>query len=448
VGPIERAIDLRTGRKGALDDHRTSGGIEDTKGGVGHFGGPGSEGEAASAGNIPHPVVSGKDSAAVSVRQCRTPKRSPCSRLTIQGGSVETQRTAPKKSGSGSLSEDAEAPGPVVSEIPSVQDLATLRSTLEHQHESTLARVGTLVENQKTLTTAIAGEISAIRADGDALQQLESAEQSDAGLLVSITRRLGRRSRMLERRTVASRLQDQYADVHTTLRKASAFADELRLCAVELAGGVDQLHADVESSLSAVVEFEGRITAIDTLLAELGAEEGLAQQRRIDKLHFERADLQTGVNLLEAKARLCAREVEPARKLRETVQSMHQEMARYVLHASSSVEGSGRRIQALGLAADAPVVVSELQEGLDQLDLAMAATEAYLDQAHEMLTRILPELSAQIRQQGNETALELEAGLSAIGRAREGAASDADLKAAALAEVELLGLDIQSPSKP
>jgi hypothetical protein len=151
---------------------------------------------------------------------------------------------------------------------------------------------------------------------------------------------------------------------------------------------------------------------------------------------------------MEAKARLCAREVDPARKLRETVQSMHQEMAQYVLHASASVEGSGRRIQALGLAADAPVVVSELQEGLDQLDLAMSATEAYLDQAHEMLTRILPELSAQIRQQGTQSALELEEGLSAIAHARAGTASDADLKAAALAEVELLGLDIKDPASP
>ena len=360
---------------------------------------------------------------------------------------MESQHRAAPKTGSVSPTGPEPDATSGTAAVPGVQDLTALRTCLEQQHESTLARVGGLVQGQEKLTSTLAEEIASIREDGDRLQQLESEAQVEPGLLGSISRRLGRRSRMLERRTVAGRLHEQYAEVHTTLRKASAFADELRLCAVELATEVDQIHGDVEASLAAALSLEERITVIDSELAVL-AEHGTAQdQRSIDKLTFERADMRTGVDLLEAKAKLCAREVEPVRALRQTVQSMHHEMAQYVLHASASVEGSGRRIQALGLAADAPIVISELQAGLDQLDLAMSATETYLDQAHEMLTRILPELSEQIRLQGSESALALEEGLSAIERARNHTASDADLKAAALAEVELLGLELPDPPR-
>ncbi len=361
---------------------------------------------------------------------------------------MESQRTAPPKPSAQSTPPEPNAPtasSPTV--VPSVQELAALRLRLDERHESTLDRVGSLVTRQKDLTSTIAGELGGIQRDGDALKRLESDEDSSGSLLTSITRRLGRRSRMLERRTVAVRLHEQYTEVHTTLRKASAFADELRLCAVEIAQEVDRLHGDVEASLQAAVEVEERIAEIEEELGRLAEEDSAVNLRRIDQLTFERSDLQTAVSLHEAKARLCANEVEPARRLRETVQSLHSEMAQYVLHASASIEGSGRHIQAMGLLADAPVVVSELQAGLDQLALARTATEAYLDQAHEMLTRVLPELSEHIRLSGSKAAIELEEGLTAIEQARSEAATDSDLRAAALAEVELLGVEL-GPSSP
>ena len=360
---------------------------------------------------------------------------------------MDPQQTAPRKVDPAVTTDADRVPDAGQATVPAVQDLTALRTRLEQRHAGTLGRVESLMESQQSLTSTLAGEISAIREDGDRLHQLEEQSGADPGLLGSLARRLGRRSRMLERRTVAGRLHDQYAEVHTTLRKASAFADELRLCAVELAAEVDHLHGEVEASLADIVRLEARMAAIDQELLNLEEDDGVNPQRKADQLTFERADLRTGVDLLNAKAQLCAREVEPVRTLRETVQSMHQEMAQYVLHASASVEGSGRRIQALGLAADAPIVVSELQAGLDQLDLAMSATEAYLEQAHELLTRVLPALSEQIRLQGSQSALELEAGLSAIAQARGATASDADLKAAALAEVELLGVDLPDSSR-
>lgn|GEM_PF-1422378 len=355
---------------------------------------------------------------------------------------MESQRNASSSRHAADVKAEKDEKARKKVQVPSVRDLTALRTELDSRHEHTIERVGALVREQRSLTTAIADDISALRKDGDTLQQLEKVEQEETGILNSLARRLGRRGRMLERRTVAVRLQEQYTHVHTTLRKASAFADELRLCAAELAQEVDRLHADVEESLAASVDAEARVAEIEAELAELVAANNPSDLRHIDRLTFERSDLQTAASLHEAKARLCSQEVEPARKLRETVHALHQEMAHYVLNASSSIEGSGRRIQALGLAADAPVVISELQAGLDQLDLAMTATEAYLDQAHDMLTRVLPELSEHIRVQGDRAALDLETGLAAIRDAKSAHATDTDLRAAALAEVELLGVDL------
>lgn len=325
---------------------------------------------------------------------------------------------------------------------PTIAELTSLRVALDARHTDTLGRVDGLLREQKDLTGGIADELNALHKDGDALQAIERADADATGLIAQIRGRLTRRSRMLERQSVATRLQEQYRSVHTTLRKAGAFADELRLCAVELAQEVDRLHGDVEDSLSAAVEVEARMEQLSTRLAVLNARNDPTELRECDRVRFELADLKTAAGLHNAKAHLCVQEVEPARTLRDTVHGLHQEMAHYVLQASASVEGSGRRIQTLGLAADAPLVISELQDGLAQLDAAMSVTEAYLEQAHDMLTRVLPQLSQQIRSQGSRAALDLEQGLAAIEAARESKASDEVLKAAALAEVELIGADI------
>ena len=355
------------------------------------------------------------------------------------GEAVESQRNRRDRPEGADLASHREPPeGPV--SAPGVAELTALRTTLESRQEQAIAQVGSLVNGQQSLTTSIATDLSTLREVGDTLQELERAESEPVGLFGSLTRRLGRRGRLMQRRTVAAQLQAQYESLHTTLRKAGAFSDELRLCAAELAGEVDHLHGDVEASLASSARAEARMVEIDEALAELDLTADPSQARAADRLRFERADLKTAVTLFEAKARLCAQEVEPVRKLRETVQTLHEEMAHYVLNATTSIEGSGRRIQALGLAADAPLVVTELQAGLDQLDGAMVATEAYLEQAHDLLTRVLPELSEQVRLQNARADLDLQKGLEAMGEARSDGATDAELRAAAVAEVELLGL--------
>ena len=326
--------------------------------------------------------------------------------------------------------------------VPTVAELSSLRTTLEDRHTETLGRVGALLREQQDLTGGIATELSSLQKGGDNLRELEEADADQASIIAQIKGRLTRRRRLLERQSVATRLQEQYRTVHTTLRKAGAFADELQLCAVELAQEVDRLHSDVDNSLEQVVRIEQRVADLQAELTALDARSDPTERRRRDQIRFEIADLGTAASLHNAKAHLCNQQVDPARALRDTVHGLHKEMAHYVLQASASVEGSGRRIQTLGLAADAPVVISELQDGLHQLDAAMTVTQAYLDQAHDMLTRVLPELTQQIQIQGSRAAVDLEQGLAAIEAARQGEASDDDLRAAAFAEVELLGVEL------
>ena len=146
--------------------------------------------------------------------------------------------------------------------------------------------------------------------------------------------------------------------------------------------------------------------------------------------------------LFQAGADLCRQELEPARALRDTVLQLHEEMARYVMQATSSVNAAGRRIQALGVAADAPSVVAELNSSLQQLDAAMNATEHYLDQAQHLLTEVLPELSARVERDASERRLDIADDIDALSRERARALADRALREAADAEVEGLGRDL------
>lgn len=352
-----------------------------------------------------------------------------------------TDRRSNAPAGAATVSSRRAAPaGAQAREVPSVKSLMVLRESLDRKHSEAFDRVQALVKQQSEVSGGLAEELSLLRRDGAQLEALEAADAQQSGLLANITRVLSGRGRLLERRSVAARLHDQYTVVHATLRKAGAFVDELRLCAAELAAEVDELHGKVEESLAASIGAEERAAELEEALsAEHPADADLAKLLRDqDRMRFELADARTEAELHEARARLCQSQLEPARTLRTSVHALHAEMARYVLHASASVENSGRRVQALGLAADAPIVVSELRQGLAQLDTAMAATEAYLDQAHELLTHVLPELSEQLRAQSLASAETLQLGLAEV--ASHHASDDAELRAAALAEVELLGL--------
>lgn len=317
--------------------------------------------------------------------------------------------------------------------------LARRRDEVQARQVEGLATVQRLVHQQREVSTALQAELAQMRQGGEVLDEIE-ARSRETGLLAALTRQLSRRRTMLERRSVTEGLLSRYQAASLQLRKATAFTDELRLCAADLQQQVDELHQELATSTRLEREGAQRVRAQEAEVAgiEAGAAgvDGDERQRRLDRLTFALRNEAVDLELHIARARLCRQHLEPARQLRDTVLSLHEDMARFVSAATATLDSAGRRIQALGMAADAPVVVAELQQSLAELGQAMEATEDHVRQSQALLTEVLPALSRRLEAQGEVEGQVLTGALELVSRERARALADQALREAAEAEVD------------
>lgn len=342
--------------------------------------------------------------------------------------------------------EDSAVAGPGVYEggIPSQAALADWQTETTRRQVAAVSRVDGLVRTRTALALDLNTELSQVKATGAALDRVEAAG-AQTGIITLITRALSRRSTTLERRSVAGELLQQYEQVSASLQRASAFTDELQLCALELQQEVDRLHEAGGTARRNAERAEARVHEMDVELAMLESGQGGVahdeRERRIDQLRYSVKSEATALALFRASTGLCREELGPARALRDTVLDLHGDMARFVLESTSAVNTSGRRVQALGLAADTPMVIAELHEALRQLDGTVQATESYIEEAHLLLTKVLPELSREIRERNNAGAQSLTGDLESAGRARAKERADHALREAAASEVQRFLID-------
>ena len=321
---------------------------------------------------------------------------------------------------------------------PSQAELATEQAALQSRHEASLARVADLVRGHEALSSDVKGELAGALETRASLEAM-AARDAETGVLASITRALTRRRAILERKSAAETLVTQFRAVQESLARASAFSDELRLCALELQAEVDRLHEDAATAADNARVCAEKVLEIEGVLDRLDGLDGLSADEKLryrDALEFEERSQGIALELFHARRDLCRQELQPARELRDTVMSLHEDMARFVQPAGSSVNGQGHRIQALGLAADAPTVVAELHERMRGMDDLAAASQLYIDQAQHLLTDVLPELSQRIGEASRLRALEVSEDLGDLSRERAKELADRALLEAAQAEVE------------
>ncbi len=326
-------------------------------------------------------------------------------------------------------------------EVPSQQELVKRRESLQVRHGDNVRRVADLARVQRELSADMGTDLGAIRDQASLLDELER-RATDTSLLAVLTRAFARRNAILERRSVAEGLLHKYERASRCLRRASAFSDELRACALELQQHVDALHEQVEVASRDCKRAATAIVALDAAIQRLEAGSDEADQalleRRLDDLRFRLRSETLALELFEASRDLAMGEQPSTRALRDTVMELHEEMARFVLNAESAVNTAGRRIQALGMAADAPTVVGELRESMAELGQAMEATERYVEQAQHLLTHVLPDLNAELEKRAAVDGTLLVDDLDAISRERSRELARRALREAAEAEVEAL----------
>ncbi|TVQ90121.1 MAG: hypothetical protein EA397_14320 [Deltaproteobacteria bacterium] len=317
--------------------------------------------------------------------------------------------------------------------VSSPEELVARRQRAKEQRKSALATVQRLADSQANIGQELRSELEALQRQGHELEELEATQP---GLIDGLLRRITGRRLVLERRSATDALVRRYEAVSTRLRTAAAFADELRLASLQLHEEVQSLHKEraaanqsVESAARRVLEIEQQIRA---------HEAGEPCAATLDDLQFEHRYQSQAMQVGRAAAKLIAAEIPVAQQLRGTVQDLHEEMQHFVLSATTIVDGAGRRIQALGAAADAPIVVGELQQSLTELGEAMRATEIYLEHVGELVAHKLPDLSARLQAEAESNNAGTQADLEHLDRVKARAEAERALREAAAREVEEL----------
>jgi len=316
------------------------------------------------------------------------------------------------------------------------------REEVSTRHQRAVHRVDRLMVTQQTLGRELGAGLDELQQTRGELQELEAAANDDS-LLATLVRPFTARRTALQRKSVAEGLIKQYEKVSVRLREATAFSDQLKLTALELQQEVDRLHRELGEALHNQRVAATRVLELEDALAQLEADPELspeARDRRRDRFTFDLRTEAVALDLYEAAAGHCRTHLPAARSLRDTVLRLHEEMAEYVLSATHTVNAAGRRIQGLGMLADAPVVVAELQASLDELNQAMQATQDYVESSQALIAEVLPELSARVAAEAEASSAVLRSELDEVDRAKSRAMAERALREAAEDEIrELLG---------
>lgn len=297
------------------------------------------------------------------------------------------------------------------------------------------ARVDVLVQRHDTVSRSLESELGTLQDQGRALETLE-AEARDTSFLTVLRRRLRGRTTALERRSATEGLLRRYEAVDTRVREAAAFCDELELEARRLQRDVAALHDELQQAESSRRQAATRLLELELELERARADDSLHQNARdqqVDALEFEVRTAAVHLDLHEAMATLTRQHLGPTRDLRDLVQRLHGELARFVLAATATTSQAGRRIQALGLAADAPAVVVELQESLQDLQQASEDTVQYIATSRQLVERVLPDLTRRIEASSLAPAVRR---IEDVDMARARARAEEALRLVAAAEVD------------
>lgn len=307
------------------------------------------------------------------------------------------------------------------------------------RHRRAVGKVEDLLGTQRRTASELGAGLQTLARSRTELDRLEPT--ASTGLLASLVRPFTIRRALVARRSIAEGLLRQYEQVNVRLREATAFSDELKLTALELQQEVDRLHRERADALHNERLAATRVLELEAALREAEADAAQApdeRERRSDRFTFDLRTESVALSLFQAAAELCRQHLGPARSLRDTVLRLHEEMAQYVLTATHTVNAAGRRIQGLGMLADAPLVVAELQQSLDALDQALQATAGYAERSQALVAEVLPELSARLRAatEATEQALALE--LGEVDRERARMEAERALRREAEHEIERL----------
>lgn len=238
------------------------------------------------------------------------------------------------------------------------RDLAALEKLREHNAEIQQTLVGEVEKLRQ-----ISGQLSKERERGEFSRSLRNflAKLPWVG------------GQVLTHRSIEEILREQYELSARRAKEAAEFVDRLEAAKVGLWDEIDRLNQKIvesakneELAVAHIRQLEALKSRLEVERAavELSSADGRQAQALLDRTHRALSEHATKLKLYATAENRLAKLQENTRQLAETIGHLQSDIVVYVTAATEKLDLISGQIQAIGVAADASVVMFELQHSL------------------------------------------------------------------------------------
>ena len=251
------------------------------------------------------------------------------------------------------------------------------------------------------------------------------ARQREAGLASSWRSFLAKlpffRDRVITRRSIEELLRRQYELSARRLKEAAEFADRLTAAKEDLYDEIDRLNARIieaatNEKLAArhVMDLSDlkRELEVSIELCEPGSLEARKLQAELDRARRAIAEHSARLKLYDTAEERLARLKHNTRQLAETITYLQQDITRYVTVASDKLDLIAGQIQAIGVAADASVVLLELRSSLESMTESVNHTTQFVSETQAYFRENVDQMIDDMELYDDETEAVLSSNLA------------------------------------
>lgn len=287
--------------------------------------------------------------------------------------------------------------------VRSLEETIAKERKLQNEHISDL---GTLRGKNADLQRALSEELKKLE---DVRRHLER-ERSRDGFMADLRRSIAKlpffKGRIVTRSSVEALLRQQYELSTERLKEAAEFADRLTAAKRDLFDEVDRLNEKIIESAKnervaaqTVLELNGKLETARAKEAAAGP--GTVEAREfgaeIDRIERELTEHSAKLELYDTAEERLDRLKDSTRHLADTIGHLARDLTAYVTVASEKLDLIGGQIQAIGAAADASLVLLELQASLESLTESVNYTTRFVSETQvyfsEQVDGMVEELS-------------------------------------------------------
>ncbi|MCA9547530.1 MAG: hypothetical protein KC613_24165 [Myxococcales bacterium] len=305
---------------------------------------------------------------------------------------------------------------------PSVQAYDALLRDERARQADQVATLDKLRQRNVAIQGALADEMAALKGLSNQVRGGEQAEE--AGFFGWLKRTFGvGEPAQASAPSVEALLRQQYEVSQARLAEAAAFADRLAAAESDLFDEVDRLNgklveaADNQALAAAhLLAVEGHRDALKARLREPAVQGDPTARRRLeaelDRCRRAQAESATALKLYDTAGERLERLKANTVRLAETVAHLRSDIGRYVHAAGERLDLVAGQIDAVGVAADATVVMLELEKALEGMSSTLNEATRFVSKTQRYFREHIDGLIADLDVYDDETRRVLDENLA------------------------------------